>query len=170
MENICCVKRLKRKRFFAWSDITFILDWETSFKVTAHLSFEQRNSVGEVWGRLNQGKRQCDPKRIFCVNSALTFFFHPETWFKVTAHLLPKALCGWIMSQIRPREERYSPDKDLRWTDWSLLVAHRTGPYNNLTVIKNLIYQISHVPWMNPQIVKCDNDEFLVILKQNFLL
>lgn len=109
-------------------------------------------------------------KEDFLFNSALTFFFHPETCFKVTAHLLPKALCGWSMNQIRPREERYSPDKDLRWTDWSLLVAHRTGPYNNLTVIKNLIYQISHVPWMNPQIVKCDNDEFLVILKQNLLL
>lgn len=95
--------------------MTFTLDLETLFKVTAHPD----QNAGEVWTILDLGERIHDQYNdLFLHNSAMTLVLDLETWFKVTAHPLPKSNL-WVKHEptCTKEKENMLQTSDLGRTD-----------------------------------------------------
>lgn len=113
------------------------------------------HSVGELWARLDQGERICDPDNDSSDNSAITLTLDLEFWFKVTTHPSPndslylKYKPDWAKGKTKcPGQVISDGQTDRRTagqTDWSLKGVCRGDP--NKIVVDQVYFLMKKIKY-----------------------
>lgn len=96
-----------------WYDLD---PWPSNFIQDHCTPSSHRNSMGEVWVRLDHGDRRYALDRDFIYNLAMTLALDLETCFKVIILFIQGHSLGEVWARLDHGERRYDPDNDFVYT------------------------------------------------------